>query len=79
MGEIHVGGHDEDEDETGAILLIDSHGKEVVDPVWTLLDETLKQAGPKPVLVEWDTDVPSWSVLADEAAKAHNVLSALTA
>jgi uncharacterized protein (UPF0276 family) len=38
VGEIHLGGHDEDEDETGALLLIDSHGKAVVDPVWTLLD-----------------------------------------
>ncbi len=27
VGEIHLGGHDEDADETGAPLLIDSHGK----------------------------------------------------
>ena len=38
VGEIHVGGHDEDTDDTGALLLIDSHAKPVVDPVWELLD-----------------------------------------
>ncbi len=52
VGEIHLGGHDEDEDETGAPLLIDSHGREVVDPVWALLDYTLARSGPKPVLIE---------------------------
>ena len=38
VGEIHVGGHDEDHDDHGAPLLIDSHGAAVVDPVWALLD-----------------------------------------
>jgi uncharacterized protein (UPF0276 family) len=36
VGEIHLGGHDEDIDDHGAPLLIDSHGKPVVDPVWAL-------------------------------------------
>ncbi|MEJ6401330.1 MNIO family bufferin maturase [Yoonia sp. 2307UL14-13] len=79
VGEIHVGGHDEDEDETGAPLLIDSHGREVADPVWTLLDETLALSGARPVLVEWDTDVPAWPVLADEVARAQKALATLTA
>ena len=35
VGELHLGGHDEDEDDHGAPLLIDSHGREVADPVWT--------------------------------------------
>ncbi|SLN21498.1 MNIO family bufferin maturase [Pseudooctadecabacter jejudonensis] len=75
VGEIHLGGHDEDEDETGAPLLIDSHGAEVVDPVWALLDYTLAKTGPKPLLIEWDTDVPEWSVLADEAKRADAALN----
>ena len=75
VGEIHVGGHDEDEDDHGAPLLIDSHGKPVVDPVWSLLDYTLAQTGPAPVLVEWDTDVPEWSVLREEAARAARALA----
>ena len=79
VGEIHLGGHDEDMDETGAPLLIDSHGAAVVDPVWALLDYTLARSGAKPVLVEWDTDVPEWSVLAAEIARAHEALEAVPA
>jgi Uncharacterized protein conserved in bacteria len=76
--EVHLGGHDEDEDDHGAPLLIDSHGAEVVDPVWALLDHTLSRAGPKPVLVEWDTDVPDWPVLAAEAQRAADALGRVT-
>ena len=75
VGEIHVGGHDEDADDHGAPLLIDSHAKPVVDPVWSLLEYTLAQTGLAPVLVEWDTDVPDWTVLRDEAARAALALA----
>ena len=79
VGEMHLGGHDEDEDETGAPLLIDSHGKAVVDPVWALLDYTLERSGRKPLLIEWDTDVPEWPVLAAEVARAHAALEMVAA
>ena len=75
VGEIHLGGHDEDQDETGAPLLIDSHGKPVADPVWALLDETLNRSGPRPVLIEWDNDVPDWPTLAAETARADAALA----
>ena len=74
VGEIHLGGHDEDEDEHGAPLLIDSHGREVVDPVWTLYAHTIARGGAKPTLVEWDNNVPDFPVLEAEAARAHTVL-----
>lgn len=74
VGEIHVGGHDEDADDHGAPLLIDSHGKPVADPVWTLLEYTLARSGPKPVLVEWDNDVPDWAILRAEAERAADAL-----
>jgi uncharacterized protein (UPF0276 family) len=74
VGEIHVGGHDEDHDDHGAPLLIDSHGAAVVDPVWALLEYTLAQTGPAAVLVEWDNDVPDWPTLRDEAARAAAAL-----
>ena len=79
VGEIHLGGHDEDEDEAGSPLLIDSHGKAVIDPVWALLDYTLERSGRKPLLIEWDTDVPDWQVLATEAARAHTALELVAA
>ncbi|WP_108860277.1 DUF692 family multinuclear iron-containing protein [Ruegeria sp. Alg231-54] len=77
--EIHLGGHDEDEDDHGRRLLIDSHGREVVEPVWTLLDYVLDRSGPKPVLIEWDTDVPDWSVLRAEADRAQAALDRIPA
>lgn len=75
VGEIHLGGHDEDQDDHGAPLLIDSHGAAIIDPVWALLDYTLQRSGPRPTLVEWDTDVPDWPVLAAEASRAATALS----
>ncbi|WP_300038028.1 DUF692 domain-containing protein [uncultured Roseobacter sp.] len=74
VGEIHVGGHDEDADDNGAPLLIDSHGKPVADPVWSLLSLTLATSGPRPVLVEWDNDVPLWPALRAEAVRAAQAL-----
>lgn len=77
VGEIHLAGHDEDQDEHGAPLLIDSHGTEVAQQVWALLDYTLAHAGALPILVEWDTNVPTWPVLAAEAARAQDALDLL--
>ena len=79
VGEIHLGGHDEEADDHGAPLLIDSHGREVVDPVWALYAHTLAVGGPKPTLIEWDNDVPDWPVLAAEAARAAVALTKVLA
>ncbi len=74
VGEIHLGGHDAQQDETGAPLLIDSHGAEIADPVWLLYARTLARGGARPTLIEWDNDVPDWPVLEAEAARAARLL-----
>ncbi|PPB80174.1 hypothetical protein LV82_02046 [Albidovulum inexpectatum] len=79
VGEIHLGGHDEDVDDAGAPLLIDSHAHPVVDPVWQLYERTISRAGPLATLIEWDNDVPDWPVLADEAERAARILDRVTA
>ncbi|MBV2358334.1 DUF692 domain-containing protein [Thalassococcus sp. CAU 1522] len=79
VGEIHLAGHDEDHDDHGQPLLIDSHGREVADPVWALLDLTLDRCGAKPLLIEWDNDVPEWDVLVAEARRAADALARVTA
>lgn len=79
VGEIHLGGHDEDHDDTGAPLLIDSHGREVVDPVWALYAHTLAKGGLKPTLIEWDNDVPDWPVLTAEAQRAAQLMARVSA
>ncbi|QBY02584.1 DUF692 domain-containing protein [Rhodophyticola sp. CCM32] len=79
VGEMHLGGHDEDQDDQGRPLLIDSHGREVVDPVWALYRYTIAKTGPCPTLIEWDTDVPGFDILKAEAARADAILSPVEA
>ena len=77
FGEIPLGSHDEDSNDAGASLLIDSHSCEIADPVWALLDYVLEKGGERPVLVGWDNDVPDWALLADEAHRAAKALAAI--
>lgn len=75
VGEIHLGGHAEDDDPDGDTLLIDDHASEVSDPVWGLYAHAMNRSGPLPTLVEWDNDVPDWSTLSAEASRAAAILS----
>ena len=75
VGEIHLGGHAEDEDDNGSALLIDDHGREVADPVWELYAQALARTGPTPTLIEWDNDVPDWPALFAEAQRADAVIA----
>jgi uncharacterized protein len=74
VGEIHLGGHDEQADDAGAPLVIDAHGAPVVEPVWTLYAQVIGRAGPVATLIEWDNEVPAWTVLLGEAERAGRVL-----
>ena len=73
IGEIHLAGHDSEELPSGP-LLIDSHGKPVSEPVWTLYGEIVSKFGPLPSLVEWDNDVPDFVTLMAEAHRAARIL-----
>ena len=77
VGEIHLAGHARDLDDEGAPLLIDSHDRPVDDPVWTLFRRVIRRSGPLPTLIEWDNDVPEWSVLHAEVRKAEHLLANL--
>ncbi|MBU3030787.1 MNIO family bufferin maturase [Paracoccus marinaquae] len=74
VGEIHLGGHDEEDLPSGP-LLIDSHGRAVAEPVWALYAALLDRSGPQPTLIEWDNDVPDWPALAAEAARAEAMIA----
>ncbi|MGK0498794.1 MAG: hypothetical protein ACJAYG_000425 [Oceanicoccus sp.] len=51
---IHVAGHyDEAED-----LRVDTHGANVIDPVWALLQQAYRLCGPLPTLLERDFNFP---------------------
>jgi uncharacterized protein len=73
VGELHLGGHEEEELPSGP-LLIDAHGAAVADPVWALYAETVTKFGALPSLVEWDNDVPDFPVLLAEAERAFAIL-----
>lgn len=74
VGEIHLGGHAVESLPSGP-LLIDAHATAVADPVWELFAHVIWRIGPVPTLVEWDNDVPEWSALVDEAARAARILA----
>ena len=76
VGEIHLAGHERDANDQDSIL-IDTHSRPVADPVWALFDRLIARIGPKPTLIEWDNDVPSWPVLQHEAALADTRLNAV--
>lgn len=69
IGEIHLAGHTQTEHG-----LIDTHGSRVAEPVWALYRETIRRFGPRPTLIEWDTDIPALDVLLDEAACAARIM-----
>ena len=73
VGEMHLAGHAREEHESGP-LLIDDHGSVVSDLTWRLYERFIKRAGPKPTLIEWDTDIPAYDVLMAEVAKVETVL-----
>ncbi|MFC6488833.1 DUF692 domain-containing protein [Nitratireductor sp. GCM10026969] len=76
VGEIHLAGHAEQEDDEGELLLIDSHDGPVADAVWKLYEIVIGRRGPVPTLVEWDSAIPKWPVLKAEAAAAQAILDA---
>lgn len=65
VGEIHLAGYCET-----PTLVIDDHGSRVHAPVWQVYAHALRRFGPRPTLVEWDTDLPALDVLLQEAAAA---------
>ncbi|MFA6969921.1 MAG: DUF692 domain-containing protein [Gallionella sp.] len=51
--------------------LVDTHNYPVYPEVWELYEYVLQQIGPRPTLIEWDSDIPALPVLLNEAAKAQ--------
>lgn len=80
VGEIHLAGHDVNQDDAGATLLIDSHDRKVIEDVWALYARTLgrlkSDCGHKTMatLIEWDADVPDWATLFAEAKYAETLM-----
>jgi uncharacterized protein (UPF0276 family) len=71
--EIHLAGFTVNHYPEGQIL-IDTHNARVADAVWTLYRAAIERLGPRPTLIEWDTDLPALEVLLDEARHADAIM-----
>ncbi|MDR4474974.1 MAG: DUF692 domain-containing protein [Nitrospira sp.] len=69
--EIHLAGFDR-----FGRMLIDTHGQPVYPEVWGLYEWAIHYFGPRPTLIEWDTNLPPLAVLVDQAAQADAFLGA---
>lgn len=58
----HIAGHHQETPR----LLIDTHGEEVIDPVWDLLKTAYQLFGPFPTLLERDSNIPPLPTLIQE-------------
>ena len=61
---LHVAGHYLEDDG----IIVDTHGADVIDPVWALLDQTYQCIGVRPTLLERDFNIPPIEVLLKEIA-----------
>ena len=59
---IHVAGHYQEADD----LLVDTHGADVIDPVWALLRQAYAHCGVVPTLLERDFNLPPMEALLTE-------------
>lgn len=62
---IHVAGHYRQAED----LIIDSHGADVIDPVWALLERAYRHVGPLPTLLERDFNIPPLAELLHETRR----------
>jgi len=73
VAQIHLAGHAIDHFE-GATIRVDNHGAHVCKDVMTLYERFVRHAGPRPTLVEWDTNVPPFETLKMEADAAKSAM-----
>ena len=76
IGEIHLAGHATNQVGTDTVL-IDDHGSRVPPVVWAFYRHAIERLGPRPTLIEWDTDVPVLDVLLGEAMWADMLTASI--
>lgn len=67
----HIAGHYDEADD----LKIDTHGSDVIEPVWQLLEYAYQCHGVFPTLLERDFNIPSIQSLFDEVQKIKDIQS----
>ena len=64
---LHIAGHYEE----AADLMVDTHGSDIIDPVWQLLEHCYAHHGVFPTLLERDFNIPETKVLLQEINQIH--------
>lgn len=65
----HIAGHFRDPDG----VIVDTHGTDVIDPVWELLESAYGIFGVFPTLLERDEHIPSLDTVVKEVARIHEI------
>jgi len=66
--EIHLAGFEERDG-----YLLDAHNNPVTDDVWQLFMHVMEYAVHIPALIEWDNNIPAFSVLQEQAQQAEDI------
>lgn len=66
---MHMAGHYNEADD----LIVDTHGADVIEPVWSLLDASYRLHGVAPTLLERDFNIPPLADLAREVERIATV------
>ena len=69
---MHMAGHYNEADD----LIVDTHGADVIDPVWALLDQTYRIHGVAPTLLERDFNIPPLEELTREVEQIARIQAA---
>lgn len=68
---IHMAGHEQIQDD----LIIDTHGRAIIDPVYDLFEWTLDKIKPVPVLLERDFNIPELPELQGEMNNLRRIIN----
>lgn len=70
IGEIHLGGYRQ-----GEVGLVDSHDHPMSEEVWQLFEAIYPSMTHAPILIEWDSDLPSFDILELLQQRANGLAS----
>jgi uncharacterized protein (UPF0276 family) len=71
IGQVHIAGH-----RKLARYLLDTHDSAPLPEVWRLYERVIQRAGPRPTLLEWDANIPSFETVHQTALGAKKFLDA---
>jgi uncharacterized protein (UPF0276 family) len=66
---LHVAGHFVEAPD----LRVDTHGAPVSEPVWSLLETTYRELGPRPTVLERDFNIPPLATLLEETRRIREL------